>query len=282
MPRKEIMPTDKKKRATLKDIIQHYNLPVEWFRWANILFGYSCAMPNWNTLTYKQAVINKLKFFIKKMKIEKGQRGFEFGAGHYHAADYISKNTGAEITALNIVPQEVDYGKTLAKKNKLLKVKKQDLHDFEETGFDFGYADGCLVHQERKQLKFFKAIFRALRPGGIAIIKEMVMFNIDDVSRKECELIKETFMVGEYQEHEVVRATIKKSGLVILEEVEIPIWCYLWCLKEWVKAYRKNKKKLKKINKDRYRLDRHTYENRFPPLLERGAFKVVMFICQRP
>lgn len=267
-----------------RNISQHYDLPPEWFAAGNILNGYSCALWNYDTETYTQAVDNKIRKYIELLDLQPGETGCEFGFGHGYTAREFVRKTGCNIDALNIVPAEVAYLKQFESNS--LKAYLSDWADW-QGNYDFVYGDGSLVHAESpnqdgsKQRAYFQKAWDLLKPGGRALIKEMFFTSENPISIRECKNIKETFRVGEYTTLEKAVSLATDVGFEV-ETHNIPIWNYLLCLKDWVGHFEKNKDIMWNIDKDRWRLDFETYKYRFPMLLERGAFRVDILLCRRP
>jgi SAM-dependent methyltransferase len=173
----------------------------------------------WESGIHDQRRIEDI-FYTSSVDISKLDTAFELGSGVGRVSMYLSamfrRVISVDISSTHLVIAEK---RALLSKKKNIEFKKIDLGYFEQMPpFDFFYSRIVLQHNPPPIiLKILKSVFRALKPGGVAIFQVPVFmkgysFNIRDylaskVEQMEMHCVPQSAIV----------AVIKNCGCEILE-----------------------------------------------------------------
>ncbi len=147
------------------------------------------------------SIIQNQKLFEKKMAkdltVGKGSKVLDIGCGRGRVAAHVASLTSAEITGINIDPDQLDSARRYALGNGLseqCKFRQGDLNDlplpFEDSSLDGVYQ--IQVFSLSKHLeKLFADLYRVLKPGGrFACLDWMCLDKYDPKNPEHLSLMK--------------------------------------------------------------------------------------------
>ena len=103
-----------------KNILAHYDLSNEFYQlWLDQTMTYSCGIFNDNNSTMKEASIEKLDRFCRKLKLTSNDHILEIGTGWGSFAIHAAKNYGCKVTTTTISDAQFNYVTNLIKKENL-------------------------------------------------------------------------------------------------------------------------------------------------------------------
>jgi len=131
-----------------------------------------------------------LDIFIEKLEINEKTKILDVGSGIGGPARYIANQTGAEITAIELQPDQNNLAKDLTKKcglsNKVNHICGDILdYDFKNQTFDVVVSWLTLYHIANHKI-LLKKLFDLLNPNGFFYTEDITSrINLSDADRKE-------------------------------------------------------------------------------------------------
>jgi len=131
-----------------------------------------------------------IDIFIEKLEINEKTKILDVGSGIGGPARYIANKTGAEITAIELQPDQNNLAKDLTKKcelsNKVNHICGDILdYDFENQTFDAVVSWLTLYHIANHEI-LLKKLFDLLNPNGFFYTEDITSrINLSDADRKE-------------------------------------------------------------------------------------------------
>ena len=257
-------------------VIQHYNLPDEYFNFLGEYRSYAgnmwlpCCKDNDHAFEHKADLYGGI------LRLQPTDQVLEIGCGYGAMAKYLSDNFGSYITATNISKYQHEYAK---RQNSNVNYVLTDWHNLSGQ-YDKIYSDGCLVHQSDMQDEYFAKHKELLKEGGIAIIKEMHFREDSGVGEDNCRELGNTFgFAGQYRTLETDVKGIEAQGFTV-DVVTIPIESYIKTQTTWQKNMDLDKDKMNAIDAHRRELDHKTW-GLYVQLMRDGMFSLDIMICQK-
>jgi len=103
-----------------KNILAHYDLSNEFYRlWLDSTMTYSCGVFLNDNSSMKEASIEKLDRFCRKLKLTKDDKVLEIGTGWGSFALHAAKNYGCHVTTTTISDKQFSYVSDLINKESL-------------------------------------------------------------------------------------------------------------------------------------------------------------------
>ncbi len=157
-----------------ENVSSHYDHPADFYRlWLDETMAYSCAYFTHPDQPLADAQRNKFRHIAAKLNISPGMRVAEIGSGWGGLAIYMAKECGAQVTAINVSPEQLAESRRLAQAAGVI-----DRIDFREvdyrnlTGkYDRVVSIGMMEHVGVTHFdEYFTTIRNLLDAGGFALI----------------------------------------------------------------------------------------------------------------
>jgi len=146
-----------------------------------------------------KSLIENQKLFERKMcqdlEVGPGSRVLDIGCGRGRIAGHVASSTRAEVTGMNIDPDQLESAREFALGNGLrCQFLLGDLNDlplpFPDSSFDAVYEVGVFTYSKNLD-KLFREIHRVLKPGGrFAALDWMRLPNYDPANPYHLDLMK--------------------------------------------------------------------------------------------
>lgn len=140
---------------------------------------YSCAFFDNGIKTLEEAQDNKVKTTIDRLKIEPGMNVLEVGCG-WGAVSHAIAQKGGNATGITLSREQMEFaiGRTPKEVRDRVRFLLQDyrIHARENAGlYDRLVSIGMFEHVGRRHYReYFDAVYKALKPGGRAVIHSIV------------------------------------------------------------------------------------------------------------
>src|SRR5262249_26857011 len=156
------------------NVRRHYDHPAEFYAlWLDERMNYSCAYFTHPDEPLEAAQLNKLRHVAAKLKLKPGMRVLDIGSGWGALAIYLAQTCDAQVTALNVSPEQLaasrERARTAGVADKIAFVEK----DYREISgpFDRLVSIGMMEHVGVAYFDdYFRAVRKLLAPGGFALI----------------------------------------------------------------------------------------------------------------
>ncbi|WP_454915860.1 class I SAM-dependent methyltransferase [Xanthobacter sediminis] len=157
-----------------QNVSSHYDHPAAFYRlWLDETMTYSCAYFREPNQPLADAQRNKFRHIAAKLKITPGMTVAEIGSGWGALAIYLAKECGAQVTAINVSPEQLAESRRLAQAAGVA-----DSIDFREVDyrqlegqFDRVVSIGMMEHVGVAHYdEYFTTIRTLLREGGFALV----------------------------------------------------------------------------------------------------------------
>ena len=226
-----------------RNIEQHYDLGNDFFAaWLDADMTYSSALWTDENLSLEQAQAAKLQRVTQLLRLDGGESVLEIGCGWGALATHLA-GAGARVTGLTLSPSQLDAARARAARLGLAERCDLRLQDYREaTG-----AYDRLVSIEMIEAvgetflpRYFDAIFRALKPGGVAALQAITIAEDRFESyRRDTDFIqKHIFPGGFLPSKSIMAAQVARAGLK-LSHVECFGASYARTLVEWRRRFHK-------------------------------------------
>ena len=262
-----------------KRIAYHYDDACEFIntvtggKW-NIYSG--CFFEENDTLT--QAQERKLDKFAKMMHLKPGMRVLDIGCGHGGALTYLCMKYGVSGVGISVTPSQPAYADARAQKlgvNARFEVSHWD--DFNDGPFDALYSDEAIVHVCDLDV-FHRHCLKLLKPGGIALHKELHFTKDDYVGSKDdlSSFLNGYFgYTGNYRLLEEEMLAAIKEGFTVEDIHVCPIDNYIKIVNEyWLVSLSNNKQQLIDLAGERYYKEFIKYLRCYLVLFKKGVFRL--------
>ena len=231
------------------NVQHHYDINEEVYRlFLDSDMQYSCGYFHNDNISLDQAQIDKKKYLIKKLNInKKNLKILDIGSGWGGMAIQIAKDTGANVKGITLSKNQLKTSNERIKELNLNNLVKFELEDYRKINskFDRIISVGMFEHVGTAQYrKFFRCMKNLLTEDG-----SMILHSIGHVG-SPCYTnpwIRKYIFPGGYIPclSEVTKA-IEKEGLWITD-VEIWRLHYANTLKHWRMNFNKNREKISRI-----------------------------------
>lgn len=176
------------------------------------------------------SIIANQTLFEKKMSrdlaLAKGSRVLDIGCGRGRVASHVAKLTGAQVTGINIDPDQLESARRFAMGNGLETQCQFKIGDLNEIPFPFGDNSLDAIYQiqvfslSKNLEKLFRELYRMLKPGGkLACLDWVRLAKYDEQNPHHSSLMKRIKpligAIGTPSAEEYV-AFLKKAGFDVL------------------------------------------------------------------
>ena len=222
-----------------RNIMAHYDLGNEFYKlWLDPSMSYSSALyravDDGDLETAQRA---KYRRILRRLRADAGQRVLEIGCGWGGFAE-LAVGEGLQVTGLTLSPAQLAWAKQ--------RVPAADLRlqDYRDTREQFDHVVSIEMFEavgERWWPAYFRAVARALKPGGRAVIQSITIR--DDLFaqyRRGTDFIQQyVFPGGMLPSPAAFRAAAARQGLVVRGEYAFG-HDYARTLAEWRHAFEAN------------------------------------------
>ena len=222
-----------------RNIMAHYDLGNEFYKlWLDPSMSYSSALyravDDGDLETAQRA---KYRRILRRLRADVGQRVLEIGCGWGGFAE-LAVGEGLQVTGLTLSPAQLAWAKQ--------RVPAADLRlqDYRDTCEQFDHVVSIEMFEavgERWWPAYFRAVARALKPGGRAVIQSITIR--DDLFaqyRRGTDFIQQyVFPGGMLPSPAAFRAAAARQGLVVRGEYAFG-HDYARTLAEWRHAFEAN------------------------------------------
>lgn len=172
---------------------------------------------------------NQMSFeagFADELNLGPGKRALEIGCGRGRITHHVASRTGANCTASNIDPMQIEIAKRYATETGLgetmhfLEGNMNDPFPFEDSTFDAFYQVQAMTYAQDLK-KVFSEIYRVVKPGAKISVLDGVMldgYNNSDASHRK--LLREAREVtgwGHLTHHSEWKAAAEAAGFITLK-----------------------------------------------------------------
>ncbi|MFG1214145.1 cyclopropane-fatty-acyl-phospholipid synthase family protein [Xanthobacter flavus] len=157
-----------------ENVSSHYDHPADFYRlWLDETMAYSCAYFTHPDEPLADAQRNKFRHIAAKLNISPGMRVAEIGSGWGGLAIYMAKECGAQVTAINVSPEQLAESRRLAEAAGVagsIDFREVDYRNL--TGkYDRVVSIGMMEHVGVTHFdEYFTTIRNLLDAGGFALI----------------------------------------------------------------------------------------------------------------
>ena len=98
------------------NVREHYDHPTDFYAlWLDERMNYSCAYFTYPDEPLEGAQLNKLRHVAAKLKLAPGMRVLDIGSGWGALAIYLAQTCDAQVTALNVSPEQLSASRERAR-----------------------------------------------------------------------------------------------------------------------------------------------------------------------
>lgn len=154
-------------------VTYHYDTGNDFYRlFLGRWMAYSCAYFATRDTDLDIAQAAKFEYICRKLRLQPGERLLDIGCGWGGLVVYAAEHYDVEVVGITLSQPQVEYAQEWIKKAGLggrAVVESRDYRDIDATfRFDKIVSVGMAEHVGRDQLvDYFRAAYRALRPGGL-------------------------------------------------------------------------------------------------------------------
>ena len=222
-----------------RNIMAHYDLGNEFYKlWLDPSMSYSSALyravDDGDLETAQRA---KYRRILRRLKADAGQRVLEIGCGWGGFAE-MAVHEGLHVTGLTLSPAQLAWAR------QRVPAADMRLQDYRDTREQFDHVVSIEMFEavgERWWPAYFRAVARALKPGGRAVIQSITI--CDDLFaqyRRGTDFIQQyVFPGGMLPSPAAFRAAAARQGLVVRGEYAFG-HDYARTLAEWRHAFEAN------------------------------------------
>ena len=232
----------------------HYDISSELYRlFLDKDMQYSCAYfrdPEHETL--EQAQRNKLIHATTKLQLKPGMKVAEIGSGWGGFAIHLARETGAQVTAINVSPEQLALSRERAKEAGVadsVEFRELDYRKLEGK-FDRVVSVGMMEHVGIGHFdEYFGKVHDLLKDDGYAFIHCIGRMSVPGTTGP---FIRKYIFPGAYVPSlsEVFAAT-ERNGLWVADS-EILRLHYYYTVQHWRKRFAANREQAKRIYDERF------------------------------
>lgn len=220
------------------NIMAHYDLGNEFYRlWLDPGMSYSGALYGDADGDLESAQRAKYRRILDRLHAAPGQSVLEIGCG-WGGFAAMALQEGLKPTGLTLSPAQLEWAKTRAPAADL---RLQDYRDIDETFDHVVSIEMFEAVGERWWPAYFKAVARALKPGGRAVIQTITIAEeLFADYRKGTDFIQQyIFPGGMLPSRQAFRAAAARQGLQVRDEFAFG-GDYARTLVEWRQAFERH------------------------------------------
>jgi cyclopropane-fatty-acyl-phospholipid synthase len=249
--RLEARTNNKNRRQAELNAFHHYGMPAEFFRlFLGETYGYTEGYYENGDESLDEAQRKKFDYVCRKLRLQKGDKLVEVGAGWGYMSVLAAEKYGAEVVNYGLVEEQnkvmqrsIDE-KGLNDKVKIVVKDHRELLNEPET-YDKYVSIGVYEHAGLDcQEEWIKSIAACLKPGGTGVISTLCHMNRQ---RTNYIIDKYIFPGGNMPGLADTIKYMEDNGLTILD-MESMRPHYLRALEDWYDLFVKNWPEIQKIN----------------------------------
>ena len=214
-------------RRDAQQIQFHYDLSDEFYQlWLDPRRVYSCAYYREPGMTLAQAQEAKLDHICKKLRLQRGERFLDIGAGWGGLLLWAAEKYGVDATGITLSKNQHAHVNRLIQEKGLSGRVRMHLLDYrnleEAQPYDKIASVGMFEHVGRAQLEnYFSKLRRLLRPGGLIMNHAITAGGVynAEVGAGMGEFIEKYIFPGGELTH--ISNTLAKAALAGLEDVDV-------------------------------------------------------------
>ncbi len=230
-------------KGSKKNILAHYDLSNDFYRlWLDSTMTYSCGVFLNEDSSMKEASVEKLDRFCRKLKLTKSDRVLEIGTGWGSFALHAAKNYGCHVTTTTISDNQFSYVSDLISKENLwskVTLLNRDYRELEGS-FDKIVSIEMIEAVGPEHVSgFFNKVSSLLRPSGLMALQGITYNEPDfEAYKNSVDFIKKyIFPGGCLVSVTQIKDAIKAKTDLTLVEVEDITQHYAKTVKYWRKDF---------------------------------------------
>jgi cyclopropane-fatty-acyl-phospholipid synthase len=163
------------KRMARENIQHHYDLGNEFYKmWLDETMAYSSAMFIQPNETLQDAQLNKFKLMFERLDLKPEHTVLEIGSGWGGFAIYAAQHAGCRVHSITLSQEQLAEARLRAEKAGVADRVSFELRDYRDVSGTYDRVVSIEMYEavgEEYWPGYFRAIHRALKPGGIAAIQ---------------------------------------------------------------------------------------------------------------
>ena len=226
-------------KGSKKNILAHYDLSNDFYQlWLDSTMTYSCGVFLNDDSSMKEASIEKIDRFCRKLKLTKDDKVLEIGTGWGSFALHAAKNYGCHVTTTTISDNQFSYVSDLIRKENLLSqitLLNSDYRELEGS-FDKIVSIEMIEAVGPDHVSgFFNKVSSLLRPSGLMALQGITYNDPDfEAYKNSVDFIKKyIFPGGCLVSVSQIKDAIKAKTDLTLVEVEDITQHYARTIKYW-------------------------------------------------
>ena len=226
-------------KGSKKNILAHYDLRNAFYQlWLDSTMTYSCGVFLNDDSSMKEASIEKIDRFCRKLKLTKDDKVLEIGTGWGSFALHAAKNYGCHVTTTTISDNQFSYVSDLIRKENLLSqitLLNSDYRELEGS-FDKIVSIEMIEAVGPDHVSgFFNKVSSLLRPSGLMALQGITYNDPDfEAYKNSVDFIKKyIFPGGCLVSVSQIKDAIKAKTDLTLVEVEDITQHYARTIKYW-------------------------------------------------
>ena len=229
-----------------KNILAHYDLSNEFYQlWLDSTMTYSCGVFLNDDSSMKEASIEKLDRFCRKLKLTKDDKVLEIGTGWGSFALHAAKNYGCHVTTTTISDKQFGYVSDLINKEGLssqIALLNSDYRELEGS-FDKIVSIEMIEAVGPQHIPgFFDKVSTLLRPGGLMALQGITYNDPDfEAYKNSVDFIRKyIFPGGCLVSVSQIKESIKAKTDLTLVDLEDITQHYARTIKHWRQDFLKS------------------------------------------
>ena len=230
-------------KGSKKNILAHYDLSNDFYQlWLDSTMTYSCGVFLNDDSSMKEASIEKIDRFCRKLKLTKDDKVLEIGTGWGSFALHAAKNYGCHVTTTTISDNQFSYVSDLIRKENLLSqitLLNSDYRELEGS-FDKIISIEMIEAVGPDHVSgFFNKVSSLLRPSGLMALQGITYNDPDfEAYKNSVDFIKKyIFPGGCLVSVSQIKDAIKAKTDLTLVEVEDITQHYARTIKYWRQGF---------------------------------------------
>jgi len=215
-------------KGSKKNILAHYDLSNDFYRlWLDSTMTYSCGVFLNDDSSMKEASIEKIDRFCRKLRLTKDDKVLEIGSGWGSFALHAAKNYGCHVTTTTISDNQFSYVSDLISKENLwpqITLLNNDYRELEGS-FDKIVSIEMIEAVGPDHVSgFFNKVSSLLRPSGLMAIQGITYNDPDfEAYKNSVDFIKKYIFPGGclVSVSQIKNAIKAKTDLTLVEVEDI-------------------------------------------------------------
>ena len=190
------------KRGASENIQYHYDLGNEFYKmWLDETLAYSSAIFEAPNQTLSDAQVNKFKLMYERLDLQPSHHLLEIGSGWGGFAIYCAQRSGCRVTSITLSQEQLAEARRRAELAGVSDRVEFVLRDYRDERGSYDRVASIEMYEavgEEYWPDYFRAIERALKPGGRAAIQGITIAadKFEDYRRKQDFIQKYIFPGG--------------------------------------------------------------------------------------